>query len=123
MSAAQARLAVERAIVELSNIDDALTVTVGAIRSRVATALGELTAARERFEREAAEARATIEEQAADDVASMQADTEEPKDDAREWFDSWLADYAHEIEPLTEAEAWAVYSAAFEAKRKGADHG
>lgn len=123
MSAAQARLAVERAIIELADADEALTLMAGAVRSRVATALGSLTTARERFEEQAAEARANLETQAADDVETAQAHDERKGDAAREWFDSWLADYEHEIEPLTEQEAWDVYSKAFEAKRKEAGHG
>jgi hypothetical protein len=118
VSAAQSRLAVERAMIELANIDDALAVTVGAIRGRVATALGQLTAVREAFDARAAEVLAELEEQARDDVATARADEERSDDAPEEWFGSWLDDEGpHAIEPLTEDEARRIYVAAFKRER------
>jgi hypothetical protein len=114
----ETRLRVERAIIELSDIDQALSLMASGLRSRVATALGQLTAVREAFETRAAEARAAIVEQAESDART---ESDEPGT-AREWFDSWLADYSgeHEIEPFTEDEAFAIYEQAFNRARGGA---
>jgi hypothetical protein len=46
MSAEETRLAVERAIVELHNLDEALTLMTGAVRQRLTTAIGKLAEAR-----------------------------------------------------------------------------
>jgi hypothetical protein len=124
MTAAETRLAVERAIIELSDIDQGLTLMVSGLRSRVRTALGQLTSVRSTLDARAEEVRVMLEEQARDDAETARDDDELRTDKPEDWFNSWLADTAceHGVEPLTEDEARAVYVAAFERARREAGH-